>query len=67
MNLAETLSGGLSKPFVGRGGAQLDFNRDGKMDLVVVSHGSLARWGRGDPVSCQTQPRARVCSRVSSG
>lgn len=43
VNVAEAMSGGLAKPFVGRGGAQLDFDRDGRMDLIVVSHGSRAR------------------------
>ncbi|MEK7730831.1 MAG: VCBS repeat-containing protein, partial [Planctomycetota bacterium] len=29
----------LAKPFVGRGGAQVDFDRDGKVDLVWPTHG----------------------------
>ena len=29
----------LVKPFVGRGGAQVDFDRDGKVDLVWPTHG----------------------------
>ncbi|MFQ5494599.1 MAG: FG-GAP repeat domain-containing protein, partial [Phycisphaerae bacterium] len=29
----------LREPFVGRGGAQLDFDRDGRIDLVLMVHG----------------------------
>ncbi|VAW42492.1 hypothetical protein MNBD_GAMMA01-982 [hydrothermal vent metagenome] len=30
---------GINQPFVGRGGAQADYNNDGKMDLAIVRYG----------------------------
>ncbi len=33
----------LREPLVGRGGAQADYNRDGRMDLVVMAHGGRPR------------------------
>ncbi len=38
-NVASTV---LSEPFVGRGGAALDFDRDGLIDLVFIRHGGDA-------------------------
>jgi|CXWL01.1.fsa_nt_gi hypothetical protein len=32
----------LAKPFVGRGGAQADFDRDGRVDLALLAHGEEA-------------------------
>ena len=40
VDVASVAAERLAEPFVGRGGAQLDFDRDGLMDLVFVAHGS---------------------------
>ncbi len=42
VDVASVASPRLSLPFVGRGGATLDYDRDGRMDLVVVVHGGDA-------------------------
>ncbi len=36
VDIAGQASEALTEPFVGRGGAQLDFDRDGRLDLVIV-------------------------------
>ncbi len=42
VNVAPQASTALDKPMVGRGGAQVDFDRDGLVDLVLVSNGGQA-------------------------
>ncbi len=42
VDVAASASPRLAEPIVGRGGAQLDFDRDGRMDLVFVVHGGEA-------------------------
>ncbi len=42
VDVAAHISPNLAKPFVGRGGAQIDFDLDGRVDLVMVVHGGPA-------------------------
>ncbi len=42
IDVAEQASRRLSSEFVGRGGAQVDYDRDGRVDLVVLVHGGDA-------------------------
>lgn len=50
LEVATLASPKLSEPFVGRGGAHLDFNRDGLIDLVFLVHGGKAIVLRNDSV-----------------
>lgn len=43
VNVAPYACSDWKRPMVGRGGAQLDFDRDGRMDLVFLVHGGEAR------------------------
>ena len=42
VDVAGVASERLAVPFVGRGGAQLDYDRDGRVDLVLLAHGQRA-------------------------
>ena len=52
VDVARYASADLAHPLVGRGGATLDFNRDGAMDLVIVSHGGRALLFQNVSKSC---------------
>ncbi len=42
VDVAAQTSARLARPFVGRGGAHVDFDRDGLVDLIIVVHGGPA-------------------------
>ncbi len=42
VDVASETCAALNRPMVGRGGAQVDFDRDGLVDLVIVVHGGDA-------------------------
>jgi hypothetical protein len=42
VDVAPRISPSLAKPFVGRGGAVLDYNLDGRLDLAILVHGGDA-------------------------
>ncbi len=60
VDVAQYTCSDLEKTFVGRGGATLDFNRDGAMDLVIVSHGRRALPFKNISKSCRNWLKIRL-------
>ena len=65
VDVAARASAVLGEPMVGRGGAHLDFDRDGRVDLVLQIHGGLARVLKN--VSTPTGHWVRIHLRQTGG
>jgi len=60
VEVGEKASPALARPIVGRGGARLDFNRDGLPDLLILEHGGPAVLLQNTSESCGNWIRLKL-------